>query len=399
MKHTQILCALVSIICVAVLATATMAAAPKLMSYQGRATDPSGNPVTDGPHTVRFDLFTNATTGSSLWNEQTSVTTSGGLFTHTLGSVTPILESQFRYYEGLWLQVTFDGQVQTPRTQFTSVGYAFHVQSIHNADGGSINGYLAIYDNTAGNEIAELYGDANGDPVLYLNGSERNIVLNTGDTASGSVVLPQNAIEASEMRNEPGVGSAIRDSVVIPASHPYSLCGRTMMAPTDGYVLVTAQATLKVDHSTAASASCSFGVSDNNTDFVESSRKSIYLPSTAPLGVYSFPVSSQALFPITAGSQAYYVMVSRYSSHSATAYNVTLTEVFFPTAYTTVSPPVAPSGSTARSAAAFDLGTERLEAEAFNKKRIEDELARTAAEVEELKKEHERKKDNRSDEQ
>jgi hypothetical protein len=45
------------------------AATPKLMSYQGRATDASGNPVTDGPHTVAFDMYNNATAGSRLWGE------------------------------------------------------------------------------------------------------------------------------------------------------------------------------------------------------------------------------------------------------------------------------------------------------------------------------------------
>lgn len=242
MKHTKIVCALVAIMCMAVLTAAVLASAPKLMSYQGRATDASGIPVTDGPHVVRFDLFNNATTGSSLWNEQTSVTTTGGLFTHTLGSVTPVLESQFRYYEGLWLEVTFDGQVQTPRTQFTSVGYAFHVQSIHNADGGSINGYLAIYDNTAGNEIAELYGDLNGEPVLHLDGSERNIELNTGQASDGSVTLPDSAINSLEIKNEPGIACAIDDQLrTFNSTLATDVLTISLTIPAGGYIFVEAK--------------------------------------------------------------------------------------------------------------------------------------------------------------
>jgi len=367
--------------CVAVLATTTMAAAPKLMSYQGRATDASGNPVADGPHSVRFDLYNNATAGSSLWNETASVTTSGGLFTHTMGSVIPILESQFRYYEGLWLQVTFDGQVQTPRTQFTSVGYAFHVQSIHNADGGRINGYLAIYDNTAGDEIAELYGDANGEPVLNLNGSLRDILLNTGDSASNSVVLPQNAIESSEIKDEPGVGSNILDSVVLPSGHPYPICGRTMIAPANGYVLVTATASLSINHNTATTGWCSFGVADNNMNWVESARVQVYFPANAALGLYMFPIASHALFPISKGSKAYYFLGEQHSGGTAIVHNVQLTEVFIPTAYTTVIPPVPPLGAAGVLSTPSDPESERLEAETFHNSRMQAELDKMKVEL------------------
>ncbi|MEW5922845.1 MAG: hypothetical protein AB1746_02545 [Candidatus Zixiibacteriota bacterium] len=172
MSHRRDISVYNLIIFILILASSAAAEAPKIMSYQGRATDASGNPVTDGNHTVRFDLFSSATTGSSLWNEQTSVTTSGGLFTHLLGSVTPMIDHVFRGYEGLWLQVTFDGEIQTPRTQFTSVGYAYHVQSIHNADGGTIKNGLAIYDPYTDNEIAGMMADGAGSSQLWLRGGD-----------------------------------------------------------------------------------------------------------------------------------------------------------------------------------------------------------------------------------
>ncbi len=276
------------------------ASAPKLMSYQGRATDVSGNPVTDGLHTVRFDLFDNAAAGSSLWNETAAVTTSGGLFTHTLGSVTPILESQFRYYEGLWLQVTFDGQVQTPRTQFTSVGYAFHVQSVHNAEGGNIKNYVAIYDPYTDGEIAGLMADGAGSSQLWLRGGDvdqsyrdvkldaatgrlqvidrtagydtanygvssiklaenalevnpagmgitgeffingaNEIWLNAKVAGNSSVYLPNNAISKSEILDEPGVAQGVADAAVPLQFITFTdITTVTITTPASGYILL-----------------------------------------------------------------------------------------------------------------------------------------------------------------
>ncbi len=220
------------------------AGAPKLMSYQGRATDASDNPVADGLHTVAFDMYNHPTVGTRLWGEVTTVTTTDGLFTHLLGSVTPIPESFFHTNDGLYLQVTIEGQVQLPRTQFTSAGYAFHVQSIHNAEGGNIRGYLAIFDAFADGEIAGIYGDANGEPILWLDGSERSIELTAGASGSSSVVLPQNAIEASEIMDEPGVANnLIQHSPALALSIGFKDPVTTSITiPSAGYIVLFAKA-------------------------------------------------------------------------------------------------------------------------------------------------------------
>ncbi len=68
------------------------------IAYQGILTDNAGNPVSDGEHTLEFDLYADSAGGSSLWTETKKVTTKGGMFSHMLGSVTSL--------EGL----KFDGQ-------------------------------------------------------------------------------------------------------------------------------------------------------------------------------------------------------------------------------------------------------------------------------------------------
>ena len=63
---------------------------PQMMSYQGRLTDASGEPVADGNYSVAFWLYTEPTGGSPFWTETQSVTTRDGLFSVLLGSATPI---------------------------------------------------------------------------------------------------------------------------------------------------------------------------------------------------------------------------------------------------------------------------------------------------------------------
>lgn len=129
------------IVCVFLMAaTVTLARTPMKISYQGRATDASGNPVPDGSYPVQFHLYDHPTAGSDRWWEQYSmVTTSNGLFTHLLGDDTPIPDSLFATYDSLYLQVIFNGIILSPRTPIASVGYALRVNSVDGASGGTIS--------------------------------------------------------------------------------------------------------------------------------------------------------------------------------------------------------------------------------------------------------------------
>ena len=76
------------------------------------------------------------------------------------------------------------------------------------------------------------------------------------------------------------------------------------------------------DESTSATT---LGSSNNlNLDFVH------------PLGVYTWPVTTQALFPVTAGTTTVYLQ-SQLNSQAAYFQNVRLTLMYLPTSYGTVS--------------------------------------------------------------
>lgn|GEM_PF-791760 len=120
------------------------AGTPQLVSYQGRLTDSDGEPVEDGNYDLTLSIWDALSTGNSKWSEtQLAVPVKAGLFTIQLGAVNPLPDSVFdgdlRY-----LEVSVNGQALSPRTQFTSVGFANRIASVDGAAGGQISGELQI---------------------------------------------------------------------------------------------------------------------------------------------------------------------------------------------------------------------------------------------------------------
>lgn len=123
----------------AAVASMTAAGTPRVISYQGRATDGTGAPVPDGSYPAQFHLYDHPTAGTARWSEiYPMVSTSGGLFTYLLGSSTPIPDSLFARYDSLYLQVIFNGIILSPRMPVASAGYALRVNTVDGASGGTI---------------------------------------------------------------------------------------------------------------------------------------------------------------------------------------------------------------------------------------------------------------------
>jgi len=97
---------------------------PKLLNYQGRLTNTSGNPVTDSTYSITFRLFNVSSGGSAFWNETQSVLTRTGTFSVLLGSLTPIdtIPQAGNCY--LEMQVN-PNSAMTPRIRITSSAYAY----------------------------------------------------------------------------------------------------------------------------------------------------------------------------------------------------------------------------------------------------------------------------------
>jgi len=183
---------------------------PTTLGYQGYLTDNSNIAVTDGSYSVAFNLYTSASGGSALWTETQSVTTSGGVFTATLGSTTPItLNFDQQYYLGIAIS---GGSELSPRVALTPSAYSFIAKNIEDnavtsskiVDGAIVSADLAsnaitsdkITDGAIAN--ADLAADAVTSAKIsdgtVTSADITDATLSAGDINTGQVVKSLNAL-------------------------------------------------------------------------------------------------------------------------------------------------------------------------------------------------------------
>jgi len=97
---------------------------PYYMNYQGFLMDSVGAPVNDTV-SMSFSIWNDSSAGNQLWNETQNVIVQDGLFSVILGSTNPIPDSIFKSGLSRWVQLQIEGQILSPRSEITSVGYAY----------------------------------------------------------------------------------------------------------------------------------------------------------------------------------------------------------------------------------------------------------------------------------
>ncbi|MBI2832104.1 MAG: hypothetical protein HYX79_07600 [Chloroflexi bacterium] len=112
---------------------------PRVLDYQGRLTNPAGQPVADGTYSVQFSLYDAETGGNTLWSETQNVTLSGGLFNALLGSTTTLDSSIFNYAR--YLQFSVQGEELSPRQRMTSVPFALLAMDTESLGGNNASDY------------------------------------------------------------------------------------------------------------------------------------------------------------------------------------------------------------------------------------------------------------------
>jgi hypothetical protein len=112
-----------------------MAVSP-LLSYQGRLVNPTtGAPMADGSYTFTFRIYNVESGGAELWTELKDITVTNGLFSHQLGSVTPLPSSIFTG-QNLWLGIKVNTDAEaTPRQRLVPVAYAMYSDNADRLDG------------------------------------------------------------------------------------------------------------------------------------------------------------------------------------------------------------------------------------------------------------------------
>lgn len=105
------------------------AVVPHLISYQGRLTDTSGNPLT-GSYAVTFRIYDAETAGSMLWEEtHLGVVVDKGLFSVFLGGVVAL---NLPFDKPYFLEIKVGTEVMTPRQRIASAGYAMRAETANN---------------------------------------------------------------------------------------------------------------------------------------------------------------------------------------------------------------------------------------------------------------------------
>jgi hypothetical protein len=171
--------------------------------------------------------------------------------------------------------------------------------------------------------------------------------------------------------------------------------------PAAGYVLVIATTQANIYHTNGTGSRINFGVSETtafppNQDVLEG------VNSDVPSGAYYRSVTSHGLFSVGAAGTYTYNFLAELIDAGANidCHDQQLTLLYIPTSYGTVNPTAAGgishSDDQSREKPAIkeaDIAAERAASIADNDARIQRELDRMRAEIEELKREMERSED------
>jgi len=107
---------------------------PWHINYQGYITDDVGDPIND-TLSMTFRIYSISAGGSELWNENhPAVEVDAGLFNEVLGISNPIPDSLFALGQSRWLELQVEAQTMSPRTEITSVAYAYRSVKTDTAD-------------------------------------------------------------------------------------------------------------------------------------------------------------------------------------------------------------------------------------------------------------------------
>ena len=154
------------------------------MNYQGRLTDPAGNPVMDDNYSITFTIYDDG--GAQVWIESQKVTTSDGYFTVLLGdNGSPLSCTDFSDSE-YYLGITVGGDPEmTPRIRLATVPFSFKTGTVDGARGGAIKSDVNIDSDLELGSISN-----SGELRLYMDGSAAPVATaNNYSTYGGQIIL------------------------------------------------------------------------------------------------------------------------------------------------------------------------------------------------------------------
>jgi len=297
--------------------------------------------------------------------------------------------------------------------------------------GGSNGGIFSLYDEK-GNNLGSIEADLDGEggwmgvasdenynngiyldgnywgslePVLTIDGSSRSVVFDMGQSGNLSVQLPNNAIGAYEILDEPGAASnATSDYTEIALSSGWNtLMTVTINPPAVGYVLVIGSCQVRMDHpdcSGTGGTLAHFGVSNQSdpANHQINQRLSLEVPCGLPASeYYLYPVTVHGLF-WSYVSNTYYFRGYNVSGHIYVS-KIQLTAIFIPTAYgsivtaSNIGDSNTGRGMVRQPMAEVEIAREKQLSESANQDRIEREIEEMQKRLDEIKADLKRRKE------
>ncbi len=168
----------------------TLLAAPSLISYQGRLSDPAGSPVADGSYQLRFRIYDSPSGGITLWDSQArSVQLSAGVYTYILGQDVPFPANLFGSSDR-WLGVTVGADPEmSPRRQFLSNAFALQARDADIVPWSGISGMPAGFadgiDDNSGGDITAV--NTSGGLTGGATSGDANISIAPGGVTSAHI--------------------------------------------------------------------------------------------------------------------------------------------------------------------------------------------------------------------
>lgn len=222
-------------------------AASDVISYQGRLTLSDGTPVTNGPHSIQFAIYDDSLAGQQLWTETATIVTLYGMFTHLLGSSSPLPDDLFANPRPLFLQVVFEGEAIEPRTLLSGTPSAIVARDLlvtdHNdtvvIETDAAERRLSLFDQNGQEQVKLQSTGAGGQVVLNNPDGSTGISLHGGLTGDESVMLPDSSVNSEEIMNETGYVTWVSvNPVTMVTLEMTDLLNLEIETPADGYIVL-----------------------------------------------------------------------------------------------------------------------------------------------------------------
>ncbi len=231
------------------------ASAPNITSYQGRILNTNGVPVAATTASMKFEFYDALSGGTCLWSNASAtcvapaartVTLTDGLFSENLGDTAAgvpyaaIADTVFGNNAGVYLEVTVNGEILSPRKQIVAAPYALNADTLDGLDSSA---------------FTSLFTD--GGTYTYLTSATDDFVIGGVTPAAGKFFFDESLAELNL-----GTDSTLNGLIRIYNSGA-AIPGATLSTNTSGDLILTSVNVI----STASNITSSADLALNGGDF------------------------------------------------------------------------------------------------------------------------------------